>query len=133
MFVHGAWNATEAVRSGPGGSRRVLLAYSVVPGEYFINTIQLYIPGYPATYTGKVQLPKPYRFSVEAGKISYLGVVEVNMTTGPNVIGALIPALSVQVPSRMNVRVLDEFEEDNKILLTLRPELRVASVLKIRP
>lgn len=55
------------------------------------------------------------------------------MTTGPNVIGALIPALSVQVPSRMNVRVLDEFEEDNKILLTLRPELRVASVIKIRP
>jgi hypothetical protein len=108
----------------------VLLAYSVSPGNYSIDAVHLYIPGYPATYSGKVQLPRPYQFGVEAGKVTYLGVVEVNMTTGPNVISEIIPALSMQVPSRMSVRLLDEFEEDHKILITMRPELKAASVLR---
>lgn len=130
MLVYGAWDAREAVRYGPAGGRRVLLAYSVSPGNYSIDAVHLYIPGYPATYSGKVQLPRPYQFGVEAGKVTYLGVVEVNMTAGPNVIGEIIPALSMQVPSRMSVRLLDEFEEDNKILITMRPELKAASVLR---
>jgi hypothetical protein len=132
MLVHGAWDATEAVRTGPAGGRRVLLAYSVSPGNYSIDAVHLYIPGYPATYSGKVQLPRPYRFGVEAGKVTYLGVVEVNMTTGPNVIGQIIPALSMRVPSRMSVRFLDEFEEDNQILMKTRPELKAAPVLRPR-
>ncbi|WP_156909435.1 hypothetical protein [Ottowia thiooxydans] len=129
MLVYGAWDAKEAVRPGPAGGRRVLLAYSVAPGDYSISAVHLYIPSYPATYSGKVQFPRPYRFGVEAGKVTYLGVVEVNMTTAPNVIGEIIPALSMQVPARMSVRLLDEFEEDNKILITMRPELKAAPVL----
>lgn len=128
--VYNAWNATQVVRLGPGGSRRMLLAFSATPGTYAVDSVHLYIPGYPITYNGTVRLPRPYRFQIEAGKITYLGVVEVDMTTGPNVIGEVIPALSRQVPSAMNVRLLDEFEEDNRLLLNLRPELRAAPVLR---
>lgn len=126
----GAWNATEAVRAGPEGGRRLLLAYSALPGNYSIDAVNLNINGYPASYSGTVQLPRPYRFVVEAGKITYVGVVEVNMTTGSNRIGQAIPALSMQVPSRMSVRLLDEFEEDDKILKKMRPELQTAPVLR---
>ena len=52
------------------------------------------------------------------------------MTTAPNVMGEIIPALSIQVPARMSVRMLDEFEEDYKILQALRPELKDAPVLR---
>lgn len=128
LLVYGAWHATEAVRPGPSGGQRLLLAYSASPGNYSIDSVSLYIPGYPSTYSGKVQLPRPYRFGVEAGKVTYLGVVEVNMSTSPTVISQYIPALNMQVPSGMSVRLLDEFEEDNKILLSLRPELKSAPV-----
>jgi hypothetical protein len=130
MLIHGAWNAIEAVRPGPAGGQRVLLAYSASPGSYSVEAVHLYIPGYSVTYSGTVKLTRPYRFDIEANKTTYLGVIEVDMTTSPNAIGKIIPALSMQVPSEMSVQLLNEFEEDNKILTTLRPELKTAPVLQ---
>ena len=74
MLVYGAWDAQQAVRPGPAGGKRVLITYSVSPGNYSIDSVNLYIPGYPATYSGKVKFPRPYRFGVEAGKVTYVAL-----------------------------------------------------------
>lgn len=129
--VGGGWREDKAVRYlRNGGPKRLLLAYSALPGRYSINSVGLYISRGSVNYTGTVDLGRPLGFDVEAGKVTYIGVIEVDVITASNVLGEIIPALSIQVPSRMSVRVLDEFEADNKLLTNLRPELQNASVLR---
>lgn len=129
MFRPGAWTASEIVRPGRYSGRRMLLAYSALPGNYSAEKVFLSIPAATGVYSGTVALSPPYRFEVEAGKITYLGVIEVEMTTGNTLLGELIPALSMQVPAQMRVRVRDEFEEDYKMLSRMRPELEGVPVL----
>lgn len=129
-FGDGAWKLADGIRPGPEGGRRLLTARSALPGTYSIDLVSSYINGYPISYTGRVQLSRPYRFTVEAGKITYLGVIEVNTSTAPNRIGQTIPALSREVPATMSVRLLDEFEEDYKTLKRIRPELTAAPVIR---
>ena len=133
MQDFGAWQVEKAVRSAETG-QRVLVGYALKPGTYEVSQIGVLFRGKFGIYHGGVRLPFVYRFDVVAGEVLYLGTFEASVTTRPNAASALgIAALSDSVPVAARVRILNEIEQDRKILVRLRPELASTAVNAASP
>lgn len=129
MQDFGAWHVEKAVRTSETGGKRVLVGYALKPGAYEVSQVGVLFRGKFGVYHGGVRLPTVYRFDVVAGKAIYLGTFEASITTLPNAASALgIAALSDSVPITARVRILNEIEQDRKVLARLRPELSSTEV-----
>ena len=112
----------------------MLVGYALKPGTYEVSQIGVLFRGKFGIYHGGVRLPFVYRFDVVAGEVLYLGTFEASVTTRPNAASALgIAALSDSVPVAARVRILNEIEQDRKILVRLRPELASTAVNAASP
>lgn len=82
-----------------------LLAFKAEPGKYYISDWLLYIFMYPSEKTVRPKNFEPLKFSVESGKITYIGNLHIETTYGKNILGITIP--SSGIPSIDNNEEID--------------------------
>jgi hypothetical protein len=113
MYENGAWSNTEVIRRTANG-RRVLMGESIRPGEYEIVDVEASLSDW--TFDSKKD-PNPPRVSIGGGEITYLGVFELLIESGKNILGRTVPALGA-------IRTVNEIEQDLELLYGVRPDLR---------
>jgi hypothetical protein len=118
----GAWKDTAVVRTNPSG-KRVLVGYSVPPGKYVLTGQSVYLWG-NFNYGARPQLTQPLEFEVRPNSVTYLGVREVEIDGGKNI-------LNMTVPGQVRVNALNEFKDDIELLYSNRPDLRNLPIINV--
>jgi hypothetical protein len=113
MYENGAWSNTQVIRRTKNG-RRVLMGESIKPGEYEIVDVEASLDDWGFD---PMKNPNPMKVSIGGGEITYIGVFELLIEPGKNLIGRTVPALGA-------IRTLNEIEQDLELLYGVRPDVR---------
>jgi hypothetical protein len=120
MYENGAWANEQAVRSSAHG-RRVLQGESIPAGEYEIFEMYAEMSTGPLSWRVRPQIAQPARITIAPGEIAYLGTFEFQVGMGKNLLGQSVPAEG-------RIVVLNELDEDLRLLFNLRPDLQKTPV-----
>jgi hypothetical protein len=113
LYENGAWSNAQVIRRTENG-RRVLIGESIRPGEYEIVDIEASLSDWGF---GPKKDSNPPKVSIGGGEITYLGVFELLIEPGENILGRTVPALGA-------IRTLNEIEQDLELLYSVRPDVR---------
>jgi hypothetical protein len=117
MYENGAWSNTQVIRQTEAG-RRVLIGESIKPGDYEIVDVQASLDDWDFD---PAKDPNPAKVSIGGGEITYIGVFELLIQPGKNILGRTVPALGA-------IRVLSEIDQDLELLYGVRPDVRGKNV-----